>query len=122
MIVGAGLWPHYRLRRVDVASTQQFLVLRITPEAEVSNRREKTDYYRRVLDSIRGVTAIDLCGGHDLPMALSSRLTRPTGRTRALKESRSSIRMAQRDISDAGTALSEDASSPIAMTPTAPVW
>jgi putative ABC transport system permease protein len=62
LLVGAGLLARTfgELRRVDVGfDTSNLLVLRITPDAaRYRTAAHTTDYYRRVLDSLREVPAI----------------------------------------------------------------
>lgn len=62
LLVGAGLLARTfaELRRVDVGfDTSNLLVLRITPDAaRYRTAAQTTDYYRRVLDSLREVPAL----------------------------------------------------------------
>ncbi len=69
LLVGAGLLARTfaELRRVDVGfNTSNLLVLRITPDAaRYRTGAQTTDYYRRVLNSLREVPAIRVRGsGH----------------------------------------------------------
>ena len=69
LLVGAGLLARTfaELRRVDVGfDTSNLLVLRITPDAaRYRTDAQTTDYYRRVLNSLREVPAIRVRGsGH----------------------------------------------------------
>ena len=83
LLVGAGLLARTfaELRRVDVGfSTSNLLVLRITPDAaRYRTGAQTTDYYRRVLDSLREVPAIrSVAAVTSLPMGtIGSDFTRP---------------------------------------------
>ena len=104
LLVGAGLLARTfaELQRVDVGfDTSNLLVLRITPDAaRYRTPPQTTDYYRRVLASLREVPAIrSVAAVTSLPMStIGSEFTRPywpeSGRPegRALPEA--SVRMA----------------------------
>ena len=83
LLVGAGLLARTfaELRRVDVGfSTSNLLVLRITPDAaRYRTGAQTTDYYRRVLESLREVPAIrSVAAVTSLPMGtIGSDFTRP---------------------------------------------
>jgi putative ABC transport system permease protein len=83
LLVGAGLLARTfaELRRVDVGfDTSNLLVLRITPDAaRYRTPPQTTDYYRRVLTSLREVPAIaSVAAVTSLPMsAIGSEFTRP---------------------------------------------
>ena len=83
LLVGAGLLARTfaELRRVDVGfDTSNLLVLRITPDAaRYRTAAQTTDYYRRVLDSLREVPAIEsVAAVTALPMStIGSDFTRP---------------------------------------------
>ncbi len=83
LLVGAGLLVRTfaELRRVDVGfDTSRLLVLRITPDAaRYRTGAQTTDYYRRVLASLRGVPAIaSVAAVTSLPMStIGSDFTRP---------------------------------------------
>ena len=83
LLVGAGLLARTfaELRRVDVGfDTSRLLVLRITPDAaRYRTNAQTTDYYRRVLDSLREVPAIaSVAAVTSLPMStIGSDFTRP---------------------------------------------
>ena len=83
LLVGAGLLARTfaELRRVDVGfSTSNLLVLRITPDAaRYRTGAQTTDYYRRVLGSLREVPAIrSVAAVTSLPMGtIGSDFTRP---------------------------------------------
>ena len=104
LLVGAGLLVRTfaELRRVDVGfNTGNLLVLRITPDAaRYRNGAETNDYYRRVLDSLREVPAIQsVAAVTALPMStIGSDFTRPYWPERARPEgnavAEASIRMA----------------------------
>lgn len=104
LLVGAGLLARTfaELRRVDVGfDTSNLLVLRITPDAaRYRTGAQTTDYYRRVLDSLREVPAIkSVAAVTTLPMStIGSDFTRPYWREHARPEgnavSEASIRMA----------------------------
>ena len=102
LLVGAGLLARTfaELRRVDVGfDTGNLLVLRITPDAaRYRTPAQTTDYYRRVLTSLREVPAIaSVAAVTSLPMStIGSEFTRPYWPEHADPESRTeaSIRMA----------------------------
>jgi predicted permease len=104
LLVGAGLLARTfaELRRVDVGfNTSNLLVLRITPDAARYRTGTQTnDYYRRVLDSLREVPAIQsVAAVTSLPMsAIGSDFTRPYWPEQARPEGNAvpeaSIRMA----------------------------
>lgn len=102
LLVGAGLLARTfaELRRVDVGfDTSNLLVLRITPDAaRYRTPSQTTDYYRRVLTSLREVPAIaSVAAVTSLPMStIGSEFTRPYWPEHADSESRTeaSIRMA----------------------------
>ena len=83
LLVGAGLLARTfaELRRVDVGfNTSNLLVLRITPDAARYRTGAQTnDYYRRVLNALREVPAIQSAAAvTSLPMsAIGSDFTRP---------------------------------------------
>jgi putative ABC transport system permease protein len=83
LLVGAGLLARTfaELRRVDVGfETSNLLVLRITPDAaRYRTGAQTTDYYRRVLTSLREVPAIQsVAAVTTLPMStIGSDFTRP---------------------------------------------
>ena len=83
LLVGAGLLVRTfaELRRVDVGfDTNNLLVLRITPDAaRYRTPAQTTDYYGRVLNSLREVPAIDsVAAVTSLPMStIGSEFTRP---------------------------------------------
>jgi putative ABC transport system permease protein len=83
LLVGAGLLARTfaELRRVDVGfNTSNLLVLRITPDAaRYRTGAQTTDYYRRVLNSLREVPAIaSVAAVTSLPMStIGSDFTRP---------------------------------------------
>ena len=83
LLVGAGLLARTfaELRRVDIGfETSNRLVLRITPDAaRYRTPAQTTDYYRRVLESLREVPAIaSVAAVTALPMsAIGSDFTRP---------------------------------------------
>ena len=83
LLVGAGLLARTfaELRRVDVGfDTRNLLVLRITPDAaRYRTGAQTTDYYRRVLASLREVPAIkSVAAVTNLPMStIGSDFTRP---------------------------------------------
>ena len=81
LLVGAGLLARTfaELRRVDVGfDTSKLLVLRITPDAaRYRTDAQTTDYYRRVLTSLREVPAIRVRGGGDLAADEHDRLRLP---------------------------------------------
>ena len=104
LLVGAGLLVRTfaELRRVDVGfNTSNLLVLRITPDAARYRTGAQTnDYYRRVLNSLREVPAIQsVAAVTALPMStLGSDFTRPYWPEQARPEGNAvpeaSIRMA----------------------------
>ena len=104
LLVGAGLLARTfaELRRVDVGfDTGNLLVLRITPDAaRYRTGAQTTDYYRRVLTSLREVPAIEsVAAVTSLPMStIGSDFTRPYWPEHASPEgnsvSEASIRMA----------------------------
>ncbi len=83
LLVGAGLLARTfaELRRVDVGfNTSHLLVLRITPDAaRYRTNAQTTDYYRRVLESLREVPAVaSVAAVTSLPMStIGSDFTRP---------------------------------------------
>lgn len=83
LLVGAGLLARTfaELRRVDVGfDTRNLLVLRITPDAaRYRTSAQTTDYYRRVLESLREVPAVaSVAAVTSLPMStIGSDFTRP---------------------------------------------
>jgi putative ABC transport system permease protein len=83
LLVGAGLLARTfaELQRVDVGfDTSNLLVLRITPDAaRYRTGAQTTDYYRRVLNSLREVPAIrSVAAVTSLPMStIGSDFTRP---------------------------------------------
>jgi putative ABC transport system permease protein len=103
LLVGAGLLARTfaELRRVDVGfATSNLLVLRITPDAaRYRTPAQTTAYYRRVLESLREVPAIQsVAAVTSLPMStIGSDFTRPYWPEHARPEgtvSEASIRMA----------------------------
>jgi predicted permease len=104
LLVGAGLLARTfaELRRVDVGfNTSRLLVLRITPDAaRYRTNAQATDYYRRVLESLRQVPAVaSVAAVTSLPMStIGSDFTRPYWPEQARPEGNSvpsaSIRMA----------------------------
>jgi putative ABC transport system permease protein len=104
LLVGAGLLARTfaELRRVDVGfDTSNLLVLRITPDAaRYRTPAQTSDYYRRVLDSLREVPAIrSVAAVTALPMStIGSDFTRPYWPEHAVPQgaavSQASIRMA----------------------------
>ena len=104
LLVGAGLLARTfaELRRVDVGfDTRNLLVLRITPDAaRYRTPAQTTEYYRRVLDSLREVPALEsVAAVTALPMStIGSDFTRPYWPEHARPEphraSEASIRMA----------------------------
>jgi putative ABC transport system permease protein len=104
LLVGAGLLARTfaELRRVDVGfETSHRLVLRITPDAaRYRTPAQTTDYYRRVLTSLREVPAIEsVAAVTALPMStIGSDFARPYwpehARPEATRASEASIRMA----------------------------
>ena len=104
LLVGAGLLVRTfaELRRVDVGfNTSNLLVLRITPDAaRYRTGAQTSDYYRRVLDSLREVPAIQsVAAVTSLPMStIGSDFTRPYWPEQARPEGNAipeaSIRMA----------------------------
>ena len=104
LLVGAGLLARTfaELRRVDVGfDTSNLLVLRITPDAaRYRTNAQTTDYYRRVLNSLREVPSIrSVAAVTALPMStIGSDFTRPYWPEHARPEgkavSQASIRMA----------------------------
>ena len=104
LLVGAGLLARTfaELRRVDVGfDTGNLLVLRITPDAaRYRTPAQTTDYYRRVLTSLREVPALEsVAAVTALPMStIGSDFTRPYWPEHARPEgnriSEASIRMA----------------------------
>ncbi len=104
LLVGAGLLARTfaELRRVDVGfDTRNLLVLRITPDAaRYRTDAQTTDYYRRVLASLREVPAIkSVAAVTTLPMStIGSDFTRPFWPEQAGPEGKkvadASIRMA----------------------------
>ena len=104
LLVGAGLLVRTfaELRRVDVGfNTSNLLVLRITPDAARYRTGAQTnDYYRRVLESLREVPAIQsVAAVTSLPMStIGSDFTRPYWPEQARPEGNAipeaSIRMA----------------------------
>ncbi len=104
LLVGAGLLARTfaELRRVDMGfDTSNLLVLRITPDAaRYRTPAQTTDYYRRVLTSLREVPAIEsVAAVTSLPMStIGSDFTRPYWPEHARPEgtavSEASIRMA----------------------------
>jgi putative ABC transport system permease protein len=102
LLVGAGLLARTfaELRQVDVGfNTSNLLVLRITPDAaRYRTGAQTTDYYRRVLASLREVPAIEsVAAVTSLPMSsIGSEFTRPYWPEHAGPESKAeaSIRMA----------------------------
>jgi predicted permease len=104
LLVGAGLLARTfaELRRVDVGfDTSNLLVLRITPDAaRYRTAAQTTDYYRRVLNSLREVPAIEsVAAVTALPMStIGSDFARPYWPEHARPEgnavSEASIRMA----------------------------
>jgi predicted permease len=104
LLVGAGLLARTfaELHRVDVGfDTSNLLVLRITPDAaRYRTGTQTTDYYRRVLSSLREVPAIaSVAAVTSLPMStIGSDFTRPFWPEHARPEgnmmSEASIRMA----------------------------
>jgi putative ABC transport system permease protein len=105
LLVGAGLLVRTfaELQRVDVGfDTSNLLVLRITPDAaRYRTRPQTTDYYRRVIASLREVPAIaSVAAITSLPMStIGSEFTRPFWPEHAGPESRTeaSVRMATPD-------------------------
>ncbi len=102
LLVGAGLLARTfaELRRVDVGfETSNLLVLRITPDAaRYRTGAQTSDYYRRVLTSLREVPAIEsVAAVTSLPMStIGSEFTRPYWPEHAGPERKTdaSIRMA----------------------------
>lgn len=104
LLVGAGLLARTfaELQRVDVGfDTSNLLVLRITPDAaRYRTGAQTTDYYRRVLDALREVPAIQsVAAVTTLPMStIGSDFTRPFWAEHARPEGNAvpeaSIRMA----------------------------
>lgn len=104
LLVGAGLLARTfaELRRVDVGfNTTNLLVLRITPDAaRYRTNAQTTDYYRRVLASLREVPALaSVAAVTALPMStIGSDFTRPYWPEQARPEGHAvpaaSIRMA----------------------------
>jgi predicted permease len=110
LLVGAGLLVRTfaELRRVDVGfDTSNLLVLRITPDAaRYRTGPQTTDYYRRVLNSLRDLPALtSVAAVTTLPMStIGSDFTRPywpehvrsggPGSTDGTQVSEASIRMA----------------------------
>ncbi len=104
LLVGAGLLARTfaELRRVDIGfGTSNRLVLRITPDAaRYRTSAQTTEYYRRVLESLREVPAIEsVAAVTALPMStIGSDFTRPYWPEHARPEgtpvSNASIRMA----------------------------
>jgi predicted permease len=102
LLVGAGLLARTfaELRRVDVGfDTSHLLVLRVTPDAaRYRTPAQTTDYYRRVLASLREVPAIaSVAAVTSLPMStIGSEFTRPFWPEHAgpEKKTEASIRMA----------------------------
>jgi predicted permease len=104
LLVGAGLLARTfgELRRVDVGfDTSNLLVLRITPDAaRYRTNAQTTDYYRRVLNSLREVPAIEsVAAVTALPMStIGSDFARPYWPEHARPEGKAaaeaSIRMA----------------------------
>jgi predicted permease len=104
LLVGAGLLARTfaELRRVDVGfDTSNLLVLRITPDAaRYRTPAQTTDYYRRVLNSLREVPALEsVAAVTALPMStIGSDFTRPYwpehARPEGHRASEASIRMA----------------------------
>ena len=104
LLVGAGLLARTfaELQRVDVGfDTSNLLVLRITPDAaRYRTGAQTTDYYRRVLTSLREVPAVQsVAAVTSLPMStIGSDFTRPYWPEHAPPEgnaaSEASIRMA----------------------------
>lgn len=104
LLVGAGLLVRTfaELRRVDVGfDTSNLLVMRITPDAaRYRTGAQATEYYRRVLDSLREVPAIQsVAAVTTLPMStIGADFTRPYWREQAGPEGKvvsdASIRMA----------------------------
>jgi putative ABC transport system permease protein len=102
LLVGAGLLARTfaELRRVDVGfDTGHLLVLRITPDAaRYRTGAQTTDYYRRVLTSLRELPAIEsVAAVTSLPMStIGSEFTRPYWPEHATPESKmeASVRMA----------------------------
>ena len=104
LLVGAGLLARTfaELRRVDVGfKTANLLVLRLTPDTtRYRTGAQTTDYYRRVLESLREIPSIQsVAAVTALPMStLGSDFTRPywpeQPRTAGTPVSRAGIRMA----------------------------
>ncbi len=104
LLVGAGLLTRTfaELRRVDVGfDTRNLLVLRITPDAaRYRTNAQTTDYYRRVLESVREVPAVaSVAAVTSLPMStIGSDFTRPywpgTARPEGNAVPSASVRMA----------------------------
>jgi predicted permease len=104
LLVGAGLLARTfaELRRVDVGfDTSDLLVLRLTPDAaRYRTNAQATEYYRRVLDSLREIPAIrSVAAVTTLPMStIGSDFTRPYWPENARPEGKAvpsaSIRMA----------------------------
>jgi putative ABC transport system permease protein len=104
LLVGAGLLARTfaELRRVDVGfDTSNLLVMRITPDAaRYRTAAQTSDYYRRVLNSLREVSAIEsVAAVTALPMStIGSDFTRPYWPEHAHAEGKqisdASIRMA----------------------------
>ena len=101
LLVGAGLLARTfaELRRVDVGfGTSKLLVLRITPDAaRYRTTAQTTDYYRRVLNSLREVPAVEsVAAVTALPMStIGSDFTRPYWPEQEnTRVSQASIRMA----------------------------
>lgn len=104
LLVGAGLLARTfaELRRVDVGfNTSNLLVLRITPDAaRYRSGGQTTEYYRRVLESLREVPAVtSVAAVTALPMStIGSDFTRPYWREGAAPEgntaAQANVRMA----------------------------
>ncbi len=101
LLVGAGLLTRTfaELRRVDVGfGTSKLLVLRITPDAaRYRTSAQTTDYYRRVLNALREVPAVEsVAAVTALPMStIGSDFTRPYWpEEESTRVSQASVRMA----------------------------
>jgi putative ABC transport system permease protein len=104
LLVGAGLLARTfaELRRVDIGfNTSNLLVMRITPDAaRYRNGGQTTAYYRRVLDALREVPAVQsVAAVTALPMStIGSDFTRPYWREGTTldgtKAAQASVRMA----------------------------
>jgi putative ABC transport system permease protein len=104
LLVGAGLFARTfaELRKVDIGfDTSNLLVLRITPDAARYRTGAQTaDYYRRVMNSLREVPAIEsVAAVTSLPMStIGSDFTRPFWREEDVPEGNAirdaSVRMA----------------------------